>query len=106
MYFTLVLSDAIIQLCRLNDLIAEEAHQLREVVNFHHLKHKQYADEIQTCIDNHSLDQSEIKRLSGSGSFVFFLYQIKLNIVLLFYLFILSFPFNMYMVKCFLNLLS
>ncbi|KAL2557128.1 E3 ubiquitin-protein ligase [Forsythia ovata] len=57
--------DAIIQLHKLDDLMKEEAGNLREAIDVLHLKHKQYADEIQTCINNHSVDQSEIKRLAG-----------------------------------------
>lgn len=62
-------SDAVIQLHKLDDLITEEASHLHEVVDVLHLKHKKYADEIQSCIDNHSVDQLEIKRLAGSSSF-------------------------------------
>lgn len=43
----------------------EEAGHLHEGIDVLHLKHKQYADEIQTCFNNHSVDQSEIKRLAG-----------------------------------------
>ncbi|CAI9774463.1 unnamed protein product [Fraxinus pennsylvanica] len=57
--------DAIIQLHKLDDLMKEEAGHLHEAIDVLHLKHKQYADEIQTCINNHSVDQSEIKRLAG-----------------------------------------
>ncbi|KAL3828891.1 hypothetical protein ACJIZ3_017693 [Penstemon smallii] len=57
--------DAIIQLHKLEDLITEEASQLHEVVGVLNIKHKQFADEIQTYIDNHSVDQLEIKRLAG-----------------------------------------
>lgn len=69
LYFNSDLSDALIQLRKLDDLITEEASHLHEVVDVLHFKHKQYADEIQTCIDNHSVDQLEIKRLAGSGLF-------------------------------------
>ncbi|KAI3450877.1 hypothetical protein Pfo_007542 [Paulownia fortunei] len=57
--------DAVIQLRKLDDLITEEASHLHEVVDVLRFKHKKYADEIQTCIDNHSVDQLEIKRLAG-----------------------------------------
>ncbi|KAK4440456.1 E3 ubiquitin-protein ligase BRE1-like 2 [Sesamum alatum] len=57
--------DAVIQLRKLDDLITEEASCLHKVADVLHFKHKQYADEIQTCIDNHSVDQLEIKRLAG-----------------------------------------
>ncbi|KAL0389841.1 UNVERIFIED_CONTAM: E3 ubiquitin-protein ligase BRE1-like 2 [Sesamum calycinum] len=57
--------DAVIQLRKLDDLITEEASCLHKVADLLHFKHKQYADEIQTCIDNHSVDRIEIKRLAG-----------------------------------------
>ncbi|KAK4482945.1 hypothetical protein RD792_010118 [Penstemon davidsonii] len=57
--------DAIIQLHKLEDLITEEASQLHEIVGVLNIKHKQFADEIQTYIENHSVDQLEIKRLAG-----------------------------------------
>ncbi|GFP96126.1 E3 ubiquitin-protein ligase bre1-like 2 [Phtheirospermum japonicum] len=57
--------DAVIQLRKLDDLITEEASRLHEVVDVLHFKHKQYADEIQTCINNHSVDQLEIRHLAG-----------------------------------------
>ncbi|PIN10960.1 E3 ubiquitin ligase involved in syntaxin degradation [Handroanthus impetiginosus] len=57
--------DTVIQLRKLDDLMTEEASHLNEMVEVLHSKHKQYADEIQTCIGNHSVDQLEIKRLSG-----------------------------------------
>ncbi|CAA2992289.1 Hypothetical predicted protein [Olea europaea subsp. europaea] len=57
--------DVIFQLHKLNDLMKEEAGHLHEGIDVLHLKHKQYADEIQTCFNNHSVDQSEIKRLAG-----------------------------------------
>ncbi|KAL0436140.1 UNVERIFIED_CONTAM: E3 ubiquitin-protein ligase BRE1-like 2 [Sesamum radiatum] len=57
--------DAVIQLRKLDDLITEEASCLHKVADMLHFKHKQYADEIQTCIDNHSVDRIEITRLAG-----------------------------------------
>ncbi|KAL6506562.1 hypothetical protein OROGR_024743 [Orobanche gracilis] len=57
--------DAIIQLCKLDDWIIEETSRLKEVVDVLHVKHKHYTDEIQTCINNHSVDQLEIKHLAG-----------------------------------------
>lgn len=45
----------------------EEANNLHEVIDGLHLKHKEYADGIQCYIHNHSVDQTEIKRLAGSG---------------------------------------
>ncbi|KAK9273851.1 hypothetical protein L1049_018663 [Liquidambar formosana] len=57
--------DAIIQLCKIDDLLKEEATNLHEVIDVLHLKHKEYADGIQTYFNSHSVDQSEIKRLAG-----------------------------------------
>lgn len=58
-------SDAIIHLCKIDNLMKEEANHLHKVIDVLHLKHKEYADGIQTCIYNNSVDQSEIKRLAG-----------------------------------------
>ncbi|XP_073272670.1 E3 ubiquitin-protein ligase BRE1-like 2 isoform X4 [Primulina huaijiensis] len=57
--------DAVTQFHRLEDLIAVEGSHLCEVVDVLRLKHKHYADEIQACIEKHSVDQSEIKCLAG-----------------------------------------
>lgn len=57
--------DAIIQLSKIDDLLKDEADNLREVIDVLHLKHKEYANGIQTYIQSDSVDQSEIKRLSG-----------------------------------------
>lgn len=57
--------DAIIQLRRIDSLMREEASHLQEVIDALHLKHKEYADGMQCYIHNHSVDQSEIKRLAG-----------------------------------------
>ncbi|XP_011010702.1 PREDICTED: E3 ubiquitin-protein ligase BRE1-like 2 isoform X3 [Populus euphratica] len=46
-------------------MMKDEAKNLREVIDVLHSKHKEYSDEIQTCISNHSTDQSEIKRVEG-----------------------------------------
>ncbi|KAK3030124.1 hypothetical protein RJ639_038873 [Escallonia herrerae] len=56
---------ATIQLSKIDSLMKEEANNLQEVINALHLKHKEYTDRIQTCIDAQSVDQSEIKRLTG-----------------------------------------
>jgi len=71
-------SDAIIQLSKIDDMMKDEAKNLREVIDVLHSKHKEYSDEIQTCISNHSTDQSEIKRVAGlwdrfSNQFVYIL---------------------------------
>lgn len=57
--------DAIIQLSKIDDLMKEEANNLREIIEILHLKHKEYADEILTYVSSHLMDQVEIKRLSG-----------------------------------------
>ncbi|KAG6433183.1 hypothetical protein SASPL_104791 [Salvia splendens] len=57
--------DAVAQLRKLDNLMLEESRNLHQMVDALHSKHKQYADEIQACIDSHSLDQLEIKRIAG-----------------------------------------
>ena len=56
---------AIIQLTKIDDLMKEEANNLRVVIDGLHLKHKEYVNEIQTYVHKHSEDRSEIKRLAG-----------------------------------------
>lgn len=46
-------------------MLKEEANNLRGVIDILHLKHKEYADRIQTYISSHSVDQSEMTRLTG-----------------------------------------
>lgn len=55
----------VMQLSKIDNMMKEEANNLHEVIDILHLKHKEYADEVQTCIGSHSMDQSEIKRLEG-----------------------------------------
>ncbi|KAI3868050.1 hypothetical protein MKX03_035266 [Papaver bracteatum] len=57
--------DAIIQQHKLGDLLREEINTLSEAIDILNLKHKEYADEIQTYITSHSTDQLEIKRIAG-----------------------------------------
>ncbi|XP_057785578.1 E3 ubiquitin-protein ligase BRE1-like 2 [Salvia miltiorrhiza] len=57
--------DAVVQLRELDNLMLEESRHLHQMVDVLHSKHKQYADEIQACIGNHSVDQLEIKRIAG-----------------------------------------
>lgn len=57
--------DAIIQLNKIDDLMKEEVKQLQIVIEALHLKHKEYAEMIQSYIHTHSVDQSEIKRVAG-----------------------------------------
>lgn len=58
-------SDAIIQLSKIDDMMKEEAKNLHEVMEIIHLKHKEYADQIETYISSHSVDQAEIQHLAG-----------------------------------------
>ncbi|KAL5563481.1 hypothetical protein UlMin_033228 [Ulmus minor] len=57
--------DAIIELSKIDDMMKEEVRNLRHVIEFLHLKHKEYADQILTYSSNQLVDQSEIKRLQG-----------------------------------------
>ena len=53
------------QLSKIDDMMKEEVKNLRDVIDTLHLKHKEYADGIQTYISSHSTDQYEIKCLQG-----------------------------------------
>ncbi|MQM12666.1 hypothetical protein Taro_045585 [Colocasia esculenta] len=57
--------DVIIQLQKLDSLLKEEANNLRIVIRFLHMKHKQYAEEVQAYVDSHAKDQSDLRRISG-----------------------------------------
>lgn len=57
--------DAIIQLSKIDDMMKEEAKNLHEVMEILHLRHKEYADQIETYISSHSVDQAEIQHLAG-----------------------------------------
>lgn len=57
--------DAIIQLSKIDDMMKEEAKSLHEVMEIIHLKHKEYADQIENYISSHSVDQAEIQHLAG-----------------------------------------
>lgn len=61
----LVFSDAIIQLSKIDDMMKDEAKNLHEVMEILHLKHKEYADQIQTYVSSHSVHQAEIQHLAG-----------------------------------------
>ncbi|PON65184.1 Cdk-activating kinase assembly factor [Parasponia andersonii] len=61
----LSLQDAVTELSKIDDMMKEEANNLNSLIDVLHLKHKEYADQIATYKSNHSLDQSEIKRLAG-----------------------------------------
>ncbi|KAK4380726.1 hypothetical protein RND71_002588 [Anisodus tanguticus] len=57
--------DAIILLNKIDDMMKEEANYLHRVIDAFHLKHKEYADEVEACNQRHSVDLSELKRLEG-----------------------------------------
>ncbi|KAL9458951.1 hypothetical protein AB3S75_007774 [Citrus x aurantiifolia] len=57
--------DAIIQLSKIDDMMKEEAKNLHEVMEIIHLKHKEYANQIENYISSHSVDQAEIQHLAG-----------------------------------------
>ena len=59
-------ADAIIQMSKIDDMMKEEANNLREVIDALHVKHNDYAVAIENYISCHLVDQSEIKRLAGS----------------------------------------
>uniref|UniRef100_A0A803LUS6 E3 ubiquitin protein ligase n=1 Tax=Chenopodium quinoa TaxID=63459 RepID=A0A803LUS6_CHEQI len=58
-------ADAITKLNKIEDLMTEEATSLRVVIDGLHLKHLQYADRIQSYIQNKSVDETEIKHIAG-----------------------------------------
>ncbi|XP_050368274.1 E3 ubiquitin-protein ligase BRE1-like 2 [Argentina anserina] len=57
--------DAIIELSKIDDMLEREANCLRQVINILHLKHKEYADIIQSRASGDSTDQSEIRRITA-----------------------------------------
>ncbi|KAL1203722.1 E3 ubiquitin-protein ligase BRE1-like 2 [Cardamine amara subsp. amara] len=57
--------DATIQLSNINDLMKEEAKNLREMIDALHVRHKEHTEQIQEYISSHSTDQSELKNLKG-----------------------------------------
>lgn len=57
--------DTFIQLHKIDDSLREEAKNLHKAIDVLHLKHKEYADEMQKYLDSYSTDQSELKRLAG-----------------------------------------
>ncbi|XP_022153796.1 E3 ubiquitin-protein ligase BRE1-like 2 isoform X2 [Momordica charantia] len=56
--------DAIIQLSKIDDMMKEEAKNLQEIIEILHLKHIEYAEEIQSYVSSQLMDRAEIKRLS------------------------------------------
>lgn len=71
------LLDSVLILGKIDGLMKEEVDNLHKVMDILHLKHKQYADEIQTCNENNSVDQSEIKRLLGASDSSFGLFLLS-----------------------------
>lgn len=57
--------DTIIQSYKIDDLMKEEVNNLHLVIEALHVKHKEYADMIQSYSHTHSVDQSEIKKIAG-----------------------------------------
>ncbi|KAF8010452.1 hypothetical protein BT93_J1170 [Corymbia citriodora subsp. variegata] len=52
-------------LSEIDKMMKEEAKSLHEAIDVLHLKHKEYAEDIQIYVRSHSEDASEIKRLEG-----------------------------------------
>ncbi|XP_056175933.1 E3 ubiquitin-protein ligase BRE1-like 2 isoform X1 [Syzygium oleosum] len=52
-------------LLEIDKMMKEEAKSLHEAIDVLHLKHKEYAEDIQIYVRSHSEDASEIKRLEG-----------------------------------------
>ncbi|KMT19795.1 hypothetical protein BVRB_1g008490 [Beta vulgaris subsp. vulgaris] len=57
--------DATIKLNKIEDLMTEEANTLHLVIDGLHQKHLEYADRIQSYIQNQSVDETEIKHIAG-----------------------------------------
>ncbi|KAI3791297.1 hypothetical protein L2E82_05029 [Cichorium intybus] len=57
--------DAIIHLNKIDDLMKDEINNLKTIIEALHVKHKEYADMIQSYTHSNSVDQSEIKRVAG-----------------------------------------
>ncbi|KAF8092089.1 hypothetical protein N665_0424s0022 [Sinapis alba] len=57
--------DATIQLSNINDLMKEEARNLREMIDALNTRHKEHTEQIQAYVSSHSTDQSELKHLKG-----------------------------------------
>lgn len=69
-FLMLGFADAIIQMSKIDDMMKEEANNLSEVINALHVKHKDYAVSIENYLSCHLRDQSEIKRLAGSVTYL------------------------------------
>ncbi|CDY10575.1 BnaC03g70390D [Brassica napus] len=57
--------DATVQLSNINDLMKEEARNLREMIDALNARHKEQTEQIQAYVCSHSTDQSELKHLKG-----------------------------------------
>lgn len=57
--------DSIMQVQKFDESLKEAVNNMHEAVDILNQKHKQYADEMQTYVDKHPTEQSDIKRLSG-----------------------------------------
>ncbi|KAG2313847.1 hypothetical protein Bca52824_016969 [Brassica carinata] len=57
--------DATIQVSNINDLMKEEAKNLREMIDALNARHKEHTEQIQAYASSHSTDQSELKHLKG-----------------------------------------
>ncbi|CAN7130911.1 unnamed protein product [Brassica rapa subsp. narinosa] len=57
--------DATVQLSNINDLMKEEARNLREMIDALNARHKEQTEQIQAYVSSHSTDQSELKHLKG-----------------------------------------
>lgn len=57
--------DATVQLSSINDLMKEEAKNLREMIDVLNARHKEHTEQIQAYVSSHSTDQSELKHLKG-----------------------------------------
>ncbi|GAB2271335.1 hypothetical protein Dimus_006176 [Dionaea muscipula] len=58
-------ADVIAQLCEIEHTMEKEVKNLHSVINILQQKHKEYADAVQDYIQDHLVDQAEIKRLTG-----------------------------------------
>lgn len=57
--------DATVQLSYINDLMKEEARNLREMIDALNARHNEHTEQIQAYVSSHSTDQSELKHLKG-----------------------------------------
>ncbi|CAI9106784.1 OLC1v1006003C1 [Oldenlandia corymbosa var. corymbosa] len=57
--------DPVVILGKINDMMRVEVENLQKAMGIIQMKHKKYSDEIETCVQNNTADQSEIKQLLG-----------------------------------------